>query len=98
MALYLAKYRRPFSVALALCLIWLMAALPMLLTALAAVGINSPTVSYLAKLPPHFGFDFIAAFSWTAYLLTAPRVRELYFRTRSSAAMSMSPEEAASDS
>jgi hypothetical protein len=79
-ALLLTKYRRHHHVIYAIVLLWLAVPLPF---AVAFVPLLAGPLSlwkHAAQLLQGLGFDLIAAYAWTAYLLTAPRVRELYPR------------------
>lgn len=79
-AILLAKYRRWRQVQTAITLLWL----TVLVLLVAEVLPGSPgrvsVWQYASLVFRYFGFNLITAFSWTAYLLTAPRVQAMYPR------------------
>jgi cell division protein FtsW (lipid II flippase) len=79
-AILLMKYRRWRHVRSVIVLLWLMLATHAIAMIVPHHGAERTPWHYAELLAFNFGFDLIAAYAWTAYLLTAPRVRELYPR------------------
>jgi hypothetical protein len=79
-AILLMKYRRWGFLRYAIVLLWLMLATVMIPLIAPHHGAERTPWHYAELLAWDFGFDLITAYAWTAYLLTAPRVRELYPR------------------